>query len=327
MTYRYTDQLRRSKDIQTTISAFSDRNSASQTKAKYRVCTDGGATSLPEEEPDLSLTPSVREFIRAARGHGCELCDAGSDDSELHIHHRIPKSEGGSDHPENLILLCKDCHQRHHGNLPVENRIENKSTDSESHVSSDEAASSNITGESTSSNTSEKTQKGSEADDNTEPLPPRSEPNGADQEIIDLIEERAALSTRELAEFTDYSEPYIRRQCWKLAGEQLIVPTENNNWELMDRISKADIEIGLPDTPKAAARAGRDEVIRQMAAHGISHTEIAEITNLSRSTVEVAVDRARALRLDLDSSDDVDLTAIATRLSAILSLIDRSRSD
>ena len=35
-------------------------------------------------------------------------------DSELHAHHIVPKSEGGSDRFTNLVTLCADCHSRVH---------------------------------------------------------------------------------------------------------------------------------------------------------------------------------------------------------------------
>lgn len=35
-------------------------------------------------------------------------------DTELHAHHIVPKSEGGSDRFTNLVTLCADCHSRVH---------------------------------------------------------------------------------------------------------------------------------------------------------------------------------------------------------------------
>ena len=64
------------------------------------------------------------------------------------------------------------------------------------------------------------------------------------------------------------------------------------------KIETEQRRIGLPDNPNQARRAGRDEVIRQLSAHGLSHTEIAESTNLSRSTIDIAVNWARALQLE-----------------------------
>lgn len=36
-------------------------------------------------------------------------------DAKLHAHHIVPKSKGGTHHPENLSTLCKECHGAVHG--------------------------------------------------------------------------------------------------------------------------------------------------------------------------------------------------------------------
>lgn len=49
------------------------------------------------------------------RDDGCLLCSEDPDDvSELHLHHRNEKQNGGTDDPENLIALCSRCHKHHH---------------------------------------------------------------------------------------------------------------------------------------------------------------------------------------------------------------------
>ncbi len=51
----------------------------------------------------------------------CQICGdrPGDPYCELHVHHRVPRSEGGSDTLENLITLCDLCHavvtKRWHG--------------------------------------------------------------------------------------------------------------------------------------------------------------------------------------------------------------------
>lgn len=304
------------------------------------LCCDGGIPvdgdgTLSEDTADQagddssslpSLTPSVRAYIRADRGGGCELCDAGGQDANLHIHHRTPKSDGGTNHPENLILLCQACHERHHGNEPINPPDRNAATTKQGASEVDAHADGQETAHTQDPANSDETDASADAStDDSAPLPPRSEPNGADKEILSLIENEGALSTGELAASTDYSTEYIRRQCWKLAGEQLIAPRTDNKWDLAVRTDTDKLQIGLPDRPKAAARAGRDEMIRKMSAHGISHTEIADIANLSRSTIDIAVYRARALRLDLNNPDNVDVATIASRLSALVELIDHAQ--
>jgi len=40
----------------------------------------------------------------------CEECGAVAVD----IHHKIKRSQGGSDEVDNLIALCRKCHSKHH---------------------------------------------------------------------------------------------------------------------------------------------------------------------------------------------------------------------
>jgi predicted ArsR family transcriptional regulator len=282
------------------------------------LLTDGGTTP-PEPESGAentdtpenddvdrtpSLTPSVREFLRQDRGNECELCGTNNADGDvdLEIHHRVPKSEGGTDQPSNLMLVCRQCHQRHHGNTPSDRAVEAESPADED--SSDEAASETRT-----------------------PLEPRSSPNETDSEILSIIEDEGPVPTGVIAEQVGCSKQHVRRQCWKLSGEQLIAPTKNEQWELLESASNQEITIGLPEKPKQAKRAGRDEVIRRMSAHGMAHTKIAEITGLSRATVDVAVDRARALRIDQAEEPSADLGAVAMRVSALLDLINHAQTE
>lgn len=47
----------------------------------------------------------------------CPMCDQPiTKDTGWNIHHRIPRSEGGSDNFTNLVLLHPNCHMQHHSN-------------------------------------------------------------------------------------------------------------------------------------------------------------------------------------------------------------------
>jgi predicted HNH restriction endonuclease len=37
----------------------------------------------------------------------CSICEKHG---YINVHHLLPKSEGGSDHPSNLATVCLDCH-------------------------------------------------------------------------------------------------------------------------------------------------------------------------------------------------------------------------
>jgi len=277
-----------------------------------------------------SLTPSVRRFVLEDRNNECELCgaDGSDDDVDLEIHHRLPKADGGTDHPHNLVVLCQGCHRKHHGNEKIRKIVTTRNKTDQTLEERLSVGTGHDTEEGADESSREITsdQDGSTEGTHPEPLPPHSEPNEADRKILSVIEENGPVSTGELAAATDYSKQYIRRQCWKLGGEQLIVAQTDDTWELTERASDEKTRIGLPDNPEAAKRAGRDEMIRRMSAYGMAHTKIADITGYSYTTVDFAVNRARALRIDDPDEAEVDLATIATRLSALLDLIDQAQT-
>lgn len=50
--------------------------------------------------------------------HECRTCGTEGGlkgDANLQIHHRVPRSEGGSDDLSNLLTLCESCHSKLHG--------------------------------------------------------------------------------------------------------------------------------------------------------------------------------------------------------------------
>ena len=58
------------------------------------------------------------EFNRITPGDwvGCRVCGSTAND----IHHIEPKGMGGrpnADTPDNLIALCRECHEKAHGNI------------------------------------------------------------------------------------------------------------------------------------------------------------------------------------------------------------------
>lgn len=60
---------------------------------------------------------AIRDAILERDGQVCTMCgEKGHCFDELEVHHIIPRSRGGSDHPLNLVTLCKACHHgRVHG--------------------------------------------------------------------------------------------------------------------------------------------------------------------------------------------------------------------
>jgi hypothetical protein len=57
----------------------------------------------------------IRKIVYKIDHWTCQRC--GARNVELHAHHLIPISEGGSNEIGNLITLCKDCHTDMHFNM------------------------------------------------------------------------------------------------------------------------------------------------------------------------------------------------------------------
>ena len=53
----------------------------------------------------------VRWCVHIDRGGECEKCESAED---LHVHHKIPVRAGGDNSMNNLLLLCRSCHEKEH---------------------------------------------------------------------------------------------------------------------------------------------------------------------------------------------------------------------
>jgi len=73
---------------------------------------------------DMPTYPDRWDVLRKAvyrrddyKCQGCNAQGGNHGDAELHAHHIVPLSMGGSNMKSNLITLCSDCHGRVHGGL------------------------------------------------------------------------------------------------------------------------------------------------------------------------------------------------------------------
>ncbi len=57
---------------------------------------------------------NVKQFVLSRDSHTCQKCLGKKKDPKLHVHHILFRSQGGSDSPDNLITLCKSCHDDLH---------------------------------------------------------------------------------------------------------------------------------------------------------------------------------------------------------------------
>lgn len=78
---------------------------------------------FPDYPPDWK---SRKRTVLEKAGYECEEC--GESEDELHVHHKIPIGQGGSNSIENLKCLCRECHEKIHGSFdPVPDNKKEKS--------------------------------------------------------------------------------------------------------------------------------------------------------------------------------------------------------
>jgi len=61
---------------------------------------------------DIGFEEARQIVLYRDRGR-CQEC--GANTFRPHVHHKKPRSQGGSDHPNNLETLCPHCHSQKHG--------------------------------------------------------------------------------------------------------------------------------------------------------------------------------------------------------------------
>lgn len=71
---------------------------------------------------------NVREYVLYRDKHMCQCCKGKSKDKVLNVHHIESRKTGGNS-PDNLITLCKTCHNKYHqGKIILPTRIKKANT-------------------------------------------------------------------------------------------------------------------------------------------------------------------------------------------------------
>ena len=66
------------------------------------------------DEPNrATIPPAVRRKVMAQDGYRCRTPGCGAS-RFLEVHHVVPRAEGGSNKPDNLVTLCSACHRLSH---------------------------------------------------------------------------------------------------------------------------------------------------------------------------------------------------------------------
>jgi hypothetical protein len=65
----------------------------------------------PRGAKSKGVSKKLRFEILKRDGFACGYCGATPQQRELHIDHKIPVSDGGTDDPDNLVTACADCNR------------------------------------------------------------------------------------------------------------------------------------------------------------------------------------------------------------------------
>ncbi|HBI03621.1 MAG TPA: HNH endonuclease [Paenibacillaceae bacterium] len=70
---------------------------------------------------------NTKAYVLTRDGYRCQLCKGNSKDKGLEVHHIIFRSENGSDEEDNLMTLCKTCHDAlHRGEVTLKKKGKKK---------------------------------------------------------------------------------------------------------------------------------------------------------------------------------------------------------
>ena len=81
---------------------------------------------MPWSEKVLSTNYTwtmTRDYLLAHYMYECYRCGYDEFKPSLHVHHIKPRSNGGSDEFDNLVVICSNCHVAiHHGEMKIDIR-------------------------------------------------------------------------------------------------------------------------------------------------------------------------------------------------------------
>jgi hypothetical protein len=69
----------------------------------------------PDPRPARRLRASHRDWEEIRADFAGQCCVACSSAGQLELHHILPRSQGGSDVVENLVVICRSCHTKLEG--------------------------------------------------------------------------------------------------------------------------------------------------------------------------------------------------------------------
>ena len=80
----------------------------------HRITNPAVEGKAYQEGPQQGFN-NVKAYVLHRDGYKCQYKKAGTKHTDkLHVHHVVFRSQGGSDSPENLVVLCSSCHDALH---------------------------------------------------------------------------------------------------------------------------------------------------------------------------------------------------------------------
>ena len=94
---------------------YNNNNNNNYSVAQQRVMTSGAANNIgavpgqPVKATKRSVSETKKKFVAAQQGWKCGACKQQLP-AWFEVDHKIRLDNGGSNHVDNLVALCRDCH-------------------------------------------------------------------------------------------------------------------------------------------------------------------------------------------------------------------------
>lgn len=88
-------------------------------KFAFMLLEDGSVRGIDFQNGRMKGFASINDYVCSLQDGHCALCG----NTIEHYHHIVPRHDGGSNTPENIVGLCNECHSEVHQNKVVLNNI------------------------------------------------------------------------------------------------------------------------------------------------------------------------------------------------------------
>jgi len=89
--------------------SFQKEQSSDFTKQENRIISSGGEPQPHNQRIKRSVSETKKKFVAARQGWKCGDCQLQLN-AWFEVDHKIRLEHGGSNHVDNLVALCRDCH-------------------------------------------------------------------------------------------------------------------------------------------------------------------------------------------------------------------------